>query len=60
MFARGDKFGDINCGKIFKEQLATYNGKGGGSANWANAGFASAEDMKRFEAYLTDLSKSLI
>jgi alanyl-tRNA synthetase len=60
VFARSDKFADVNCGKIFKEQLPAYNGKGGGSANWANAGFASLEDMKRFEAFLTGLSKSFI
>ncbi len=42
VFARSDKFADVNCGKIFKEQLQAYNGKGGGSANWANAGFASS------------------
>ncbi len=60
VFARSDKFADVNCGKIFKEQLQAYNGKGGGSPNWANAGFASVEDMKRFEAYLAELSKSFI
>ncbi len=52
VFARSDKFADLNCGKIFKEQLQAFNGKGGGSLNWANAGFASVEDMKRFEAFL--------
>jgi alanyl-tRNA synthetase len=56
VFARSDKFADINCGKIFKEQLQAFNGKGGGSPNWANAGFASVDDMKRFAAYLEDIS----
>jgi alanyl-tRNA synthetase len=60
VFARSDKYADVNCGKIFKEQLSTYNGKGGGSANWANAGFASVEDMKRFEAYLAELLKAFL
>jgi alanyl-tRNA synthetase len=60
VFARSDKFAQIDCGKIFKEQLATYNGKGGGSSGWANAGFTTVEDMKRFEAYLTELSRSFI
>ena len=59
VFARSDKFADINCGKIFKEQLQAFNGKGGGSPNWANAGFASVDDMKRFAAYLEDISKKV-
>ncbi|OPY27717.1 MAG: Alanine--tRNA ligase [Methanocella sp. PtaU1.Bin125] len=54
VFARGEKFTDINCGKLFKEHLQAYKGKGGGSPNWANAGFASVEDMKRFEAFLLE------
>ncbi len=59
VFARSDKFADINCGKIFKEQLLAFNGKGGGSPNWANAGFASVDDMNRFAAYLEDISKKV-
>jgi alanyl-tRNA synthetase len=59
IFARGDKYADLNCGKVFKEQLQAYNGKGGGSPNWANAGFASVEDMKRFEALLASLVEKL-
>lgn len=58
VFARSDKFADIDCGKIFKEQLQAFNGKGGGSPNWANAGFAGIEDMKRFAAYLEEISKT--
>jgi alanyl-tRNA synthetase len=54
VFARGDKFADLNCGKVFKEQLLSFNGKGGGSPNWANAGFASVDDMKRFETFLVE------
>lgn len=54
IFARSDKFAGVNCGKTFKEQLQAFNGKGGGSPNWANAGFGSLEDMKRFEAFLRD------
>ena len=53
VFARGDGPG-LDCGKIFKEQLPAYHGKGGGSPNWANAGFASIDDMKRFEAFLIE------
>ncbi|MGA9140437.1 MAG: DHHA1 domain-containing protein [Methanocella sp.] len=59
IFARSDKFADLNCGKVFKEQLQAFNGKGGGSPNWANAGFASVEDMKRFEAFLKAHAETL-
>ena len=55
LFAHSGKF-DINCGKVLKEQLPAYNGKGGGKDKWANAGFASTDDMKRFAAFLKDLS----
>jgi alanyl-tRNA synthetase len=54
VFARSDRFAAIDCGKIFKENLPAYGGKGGGSAGWANAGFGSVDDMKRFEAYLVE------
>ncbi len=59
VFARSDKLADIDCGKVFKEQLPAYHGKGGGSPNWANAGFASVEDMKRFEAFLVETARGL-
>jgi alanyl-tRNA synthetase len=59
IFARSEKFAGINCGKIFKEQLQAFNGKGGGSPNWANAGFASLEEMKRFAVYLEDIAKKV-
>lgn len=54
VFARSDKFAGIDCGTIFKEQLPACNGKGGGSPGWATAGFASVEDMKKFEAFLAE------
>lgn len=55
LFAHSGKF-DVNCGKVLKEQLQAFNGKGGGKDKWANAGFASADDMKRFAAFLKDLT----
>ncbi len=59
VFARSDRFADINCGKIFKEQLPAFGGKGGGSPAWANAGFGSVEEMKKFEAYLAEYGRKL-
>ncbi|HEY3273092.1 MAG TPA: DHHA1 domain-containing protein [Methanocella sp.] len=57
IFAHSEKFTDINCGKIFKEQLQAFNGKGGGSANWANAGFGNVDDMNKFATYLEEISR---
>jgi alanyl-tRNA synthetase len=59
VFARSDRFVNVNCGKVFKEQLPAYNGKGGGSPGWANAGFAGEEDMKKFGAYLEEIAKDI-
>ncbi|HUL62936.1 MAG TPA: alanyl-tRNA editing protein, partial [Methanocella sp.] len=59
VFARSDAFAGIDCGRVFKEQLPAYHGKGGGSPGWANAGFASVEDLKRFEAFLAEIARGL-
>lgn len=45
---------ELNCGKIFKEHLSSFNGKGGGSNKQAQAGFQTAEDMERFVEFLRD------
>jgi len=45
---------ELNCGKIFKEELAAYHGKGGGNATSAQAGFVNSEEMHQFSAYLRD------
>ena len=46
------------CGKFFKEHLADFKGKGGGSDIMAQAGFDSWEDAAAFyeftSQYLTD------
>jgi alanyl-tRNA synthetase len=54
LFAHSGKF-DINCGKVLKENLSSFNGKGGGKENWANGGFGTIEDMGRFKAFLLDM-----
>jgi len=53
LFAHSGKF-DLNCGKILKENLASFNGKGGGKDNWANGGFGTLGDMERFMAFLKE------
>ncbi|WP_424356992.1 alanyl-tRNA editing protein [Methanocella sp. MCL-LM] len=53
LFARSEKY-SIDCGKLMKEHLAAFNGKGGGKPAFANAGFNTVEDMQKFEAFLAD------
>ncbi len=53
LFAHSGKF-DISCGKMLKENLASFNGKGGGKDNWANGGFSTLEDLERFKTFLMD------
>lgn len=45
-------FSSIHCGQLFKEQLAAFNGKGGGNVNQAQAGFAATEEMENFLSFL--------
>ncbi len=40
--------GIVNCGKFMKENLANFNGRGGGNANLAQAYFPRDEDIQRF------------
>lgn len=51
LFTHNGSF-EINCGKIFKEHLSTFNGKGGGSDKQAQGGFQNTEDMNRFVEFL--------
>lgn len=45
-------FSSLHCGQLFKEQLAAFNGKGGGNANQAQAGFPTKEEMENFFSFL--------
>lgn len=47
VLAQGDKSG-LACGAFFKQYLAEYRGKGGGSDKIAQAGFATMEDAMAF------------
>lgn len=51
LYAKEGNF-DINCGKVFKESLKDYNGKGGGNEKQAQGGFATKEDMYNFIKFL--------
>ena len=42
----------LHCGKIFKENLPNFNGRGGGSNIRAQAAFPTKEDLKGFYSYL--------
>lgn len=44
-----------NCGKIFKEYISTYSGRGGGSPQMAQGSFQTLEDMMDFLNELTVL-----
>lgn len=47
-----DKTGELNFGKIFKENIARYSGKGGGSKNRSQGTFSRIEDLVEFMSYL--------
>ncbi|MQR96278.1 alanyl-tRNA editing protein [Fictibacillus phosphorivorans] len=44
----------FSCGTFFKENLRSFNGKGGGNDRSAQAGFASQEDMNAFIKFVKD------
>ena len=48
---------DFSCGKLFKEHLASYNGKGGGNDRSAQAAFATTEELLTFFHFLRNLIK---
>lgn len=58
VFAHGEGF-DINCGKVFKDHLKEFSGRGGGSDRQAQAGFENLEDMIRFGEFLVKKIKAL-
>lgn len=43
---------NINCGKIFKEELTKFNGRGGGSPKFAQGSFETINDLNDFIAFL--------
>jgi alanyl-tRNA synthetase len=57
-FAHRGSF-DINCGKILKEHLHRYNGRGGGGDKQAQAAFEDQQMLIEFEGFLRTLFKDL-
>ncbi|KHD35926.1 alanyl-tRNA synthetase [Clostridium acetobutylicum] len=47
---------DIECGRIFKENIKEYNGRGGGNAKRAQAAFSNKDDLNKFAKFLRELS----
>ncbi len=45
---------NLHCGKLFKEHLSKYNGKGGGSKNQAQGAFEGREDMLGFISFIKE------
>lgn len=43
---------DINCGKVFKDSIKEYNGKGGGNASRAQGTFDNKEELIKFAEFL--------
>ncbi len=43
---------DFECGKLFKEKLKEFDGRGGGNAKRAQASFQDATSMESFAEYL--------
>jgi len=53
MLAQDGSF-NLDCGKMFKERLKEFNGRGGGNAKRAQASFEDEVSLKRFSEFLKD------
>ncbi|WP_010233500.1 alanyl-tRNA editing protein [Clostridium arbusti] len=53
LFAHNGSF-DVECGKLFKEKLKEFNGRGGGNAKRAQANFKDTDSMRNFTEYLKE------
>ncbi|KZL91113.1 alanyl-tRNA editing protein [Clostridium magnum] len=47
-----DSHSDISCGKLFKENIKVFNGKGGGNAKRAQGSFENKQDLINFSQFL--------
>lgn len=59
LFAHSGEF-NLSCGKIFKEHLGSFNGRGGGSDKQAQAGFNDVKDLLEFQEFLKEKVKGLV
>lgn len=53
LFAHDGSF-HVECGKLFKEKLKEFNGRGGGNAKRAQANFHDVNSMRSFTEYLKE------
>ncbi|UZW12499.1 alanyl-tRNA editing protein [Clostridium pasteurianum] len=53
LFAHNGSFA-IECGKLFKEKLKEFGGRGGGNAKRAQANFQDTDSMRSFTEYLKE------
>jgi alanyl-tRNA synthetase len=51
-FAHSGDF-DVHCGKVFKEYLQKFNGRGGGGDKQAQAAFSEQQQLIEFESFLS-------
>jgi alanyl-tRNA synthetase len=49
----------IDCGKVFKESLKDFNGRGGGNSNRAQSSFNNNESLREYVNYLSSRIKEL-
>jgi alanyl-tRNA synthetase len=49
----------IDCGKVLKESLKDFNGRGGGNSNRAQASFTNNEELKKYANYLISSMKQI-
>ncbi|MFP7168977.1 DHHA1 domain-containing protein [Terribacillus sp. FSL K6-0262] len=50
----------FHCGNLFRESLPEFGGKGGGSAQTAQASFQKREDMERYIHFLQEHYQSIV
>lgn len=43
---------NVDCGKIFKQNIKEFNGRGGGNAKRSQAAFSNKEDLNKFVEFL--------
>ncbi|MDP4179202.1 MAG: DHHA1 domain-containing protein, partial [Bacillota bacterium] len=54
IYAQNGSF-SVDCGKIYKEKVKQFGGKGGGNSKRAQAAFENAEDIKKFAEILNEI-----
>jgi len=50
----------LSCGKVFKEHIKEFNGKGGGRDSMSQGAFDNLEDLERFYLFLCEMLKNFM